>query len=70
MSSSKFFSAVLLAILYASYANAAPWPATARHPTHRVRSLGSRALKVETFHPKSIFKVCLLSLLSLAPAAG
>lgn len=36
--------------------HAAPWPVYARHSTHRVRTLGKRGLKVETYHPKTSFK--------------
>ncbi|KAJ8074564.1 hypothetical protein PM082_015466 [Marasmius tenuissimus] len=51
----KFFSSVLLAVLYASFGNAAPSTSSARHTTHRVRSIGS-GLKVEAFHPQSDYK--------------
>lgn len=52
----KLFSSVLLALLYASTATAAPWPTTSKHSTHRVRNVG-RDLKIETFHPESSYEV-------------
>lgn len=51
----KLFSSVLLALLYASTATAAPWPTTSKHSTHRVRNVG-RDLKIETFHPESSYE--------------
>ncbi|KAK7038840.1 hypothetical protein VNI00_010470 [Paramarasmius palmivorus] len=51
----KFFSSVLLAVLYATYSNAAPWPTSAKHGTHRVRNIG-RGLSVEAFHPTTDYK--------------
>ncbi|KAJ8087751.1 hypothetical protein PM082_006588 [Marasmius tenuissimus] len=51
----KFFSSVLLAVLCATCGNAAPWPTSSKHSTHRVRSLGN-GLKVESFHPSSNYK--------------
>ncbi|KAJ8087744.1 hypothetical protein PM082_006581 [Marasmius tenuissimus] len=51
----KFFSSVLLAVLYASYGNAAPSTTGANHSTHRVRNLG-RGLQVEAFHPASNYQ--------------
>ncbi|KAF9261837.1 hypothetical protein L218DRAFT_474630 [Marasmius fiardii PR-910] len=53
----KFFSSVLLAVLYSSSANAlalAP-PTTAKLSTHHVRDLPS-GVKVTVFHPESDFK--------------
>ncbi|KAF9262621.1 hypothetical protein L218DRAFT_1038883 [Marasmius fiardii PR-910] len=55
VSFNKFFSSVLLAVLYATQASAAPWPVSSKHGTHRTRLIG-RDLKVETFHPPSDFK--------------
>ena len=52
----KFFSSVLLAVLYASFSNAVPSASDAKHSTHRVRHIG-RGLKVETFHPASTYEV-------------
>jgi len=52
----KFFSSVLLAVLYASYGNAAPSEIGSKHATHRKRSLG-RGLEVEAFHPTSNYQV-------------
>ncbi|KAF9261307.1 hypothetical protein L218DRAFT_1046845 [Marasmius fiardii PR-910] len=51
----KYFSSVLLAVLYASYGNAVPWPAGAKHATHFVRSVPS-GVGVNVFHPKSGYK--------------
>ncbi|KAF9261300.1 hypothetical protein L218DRAFT_946124 [Marasmius fiardii PR-910] len=51
----KFFSSVFLAVLYATHGNAAPWPMSAKHATHRVRSLG-KGVQVEVFHPSSDYK--------------
>ncbi|KAI3616646.1 putative extracellular elastinolytic metalloproteinase precursor [Moniliophthora roreri] len=45
----KILSSVLLAILYASSTDAKP-------STHRVRTVGRRALKVESYHPPTTFK--------------
>ncbi|KAF9261828.1 hypothetical protein L218DRAFT_945793 [Marasmius fiardii PR-910] len=47
--------AVLLAVLSASRVDAAPWPASSKHSTHHVRHIGHN-LKVEAFHPKSIYE--------------
>ncbi|KAH9030751.1 Fungalysin metallopeptidase-domain-containing protein [Lactarius pseudohatsudake] len=56
---SKLFTSVLIALLYASSTSANPWPSTSKHATHRTRSLGADGtLKLETFHPESIFEVC------------
>ncbi|KAF9460273.1 Fungalysin metallopeptidase-domain-containing protein [Collybia nuda] len=56
MASFKFLPFLLLAI-YASIAQAAPWPIHARHATHRVRHIGRRALKLDTFQPKGTYKI-------------
>ncbi|KAH9167272.1 Fungalysin metallopeptidase-domain-containing protein [Lactarius sanguifluus] len=54
---SKLLSSVLIALLYVSNTSANPWPSTSRHATHRTRSLGADGtLKLETFHPESIFE--------------
>ncbi|ESK83701.1 putative extracellular elastinolytic metalloproteinase precursor [Moniliophthora roreri MCA 2997] len=45
----KILSSVLLAIVYASSTDAGP-------STHRVRTVGSRALKIESYHPPTTFK--------------
>uniref|UniRef100_A0A0W0GDM7 Extracellular metalloproteinase n=2 Tax=Moniliophthora roreri TaxID=221103 RepID=A0A0W0GDM7_MONRR len=45
----KILSSVLLAIVYASSTDAKP-------STHRVRTVGSRALKIESYHPPTTFK--------------
>ena len=47
---------VLLAII--SSVQATPYPSFLKHSTHRVRHVG-RGLKVEVYHPKNTFKVCL-----------
>ncbi|KAF5344346.1 hypothetical protein D9758_013266 [Tetrapyrgos nigripes] len=54
--SNPFFSSILLAILFASFANAMPWRRTVKHGTHRTRVVGKRGLQLETFHPRSNFK--------------
>ncbi|KAF5351188.1 hypothetical protein D9756_008180 [Leucocoprinus leucothites] len=51
----KFFTSVLLAIAYAGTASAAPWPASSKHTTHRLRQV-TRDLEIETFHPASTFE--------------
>ncbi|KAL0062589.1 hypothetical protein AAF712_010523 [Marasmius tenuissimus] len=51
----KFFSAVFLAVLCATYGNAAPSPTGSKHSTHRVRSLDN-GLTVELFHPSSSYQ--------------
>ncbi|KAH8981283.1 Fungalysin metallopeptidase-domain-containing protein [Lactarius hatsudake] len=54
---SKLLSSVLIALLYASTTNATPFLSTSKHTTHRARSLGADgSLKLETFHPESIFE--------------
>ncbi|KAI9453867.1 metalloprotease [Lactarius psammicola] len=54
---SKLLSSVLIALLYASTTSATPWPSTSKHATHRTRSVGADgSLKLETFHPESIFE--------------
>ncbi|KAH9013760.1 Fungalysin metallopeptidase-domain-containing protein, partial [Lactarius hengduanensis] len=51
------FTSVLIALLYASSTSANPWPSTSKHATHCTRSLGADGtLKLETFHPESIFE--------------
>jgi hypothetical protein len=54
--SSKFLSAVYLAVVCASGAVAAPWAQDAKHATHRVREI-SPTLKLETYHPESTYEV-------------
>lgn len=57
--SGSFFSSIIVAaVLSATCVDAAPWPIHARHATHRTRHIGKRALKIESYHPKSTFKVC------------
>ncbi|KAF9261303.1 hypothetical protein L218DRAFT_1046833 [Marasmius fiardii PR-910] len=51
----KYFSSVLLAILYASYGTATPWPTSAEHTTHFARTVPS-GVEVNVFHPKSQYK--------------
>ncbi|KAF8156607.1 metallo proteinase 10 [Crassisporium funariophilum] len=52
----KSFFPLLLAALLSTSVQAAPWPVYSRHATHRVRTIGKRQLKVESYHPKSTFK--------------
>ncbi|KAG7094653.1 hypothetical protein E1B28_005476 [Marasmius oreades] len=52
---SRFFSSVLLAVLYASYGKAAARPGDVKFSTHHVRDLGN-GVKVEVFHPPSNYK--------------
>ncbi|KAL0957837.1 hypothetical protein HGRIS_000022 [Hohenbuehelia grisea] len=54
VSFNKFFKSVLLAVMVASSATAAPYPGSAKHATHRTRELGK--VTVETFNPKSTFE--------------
>ncbi|KAI9453871.1 hypothetical protein BJY52DRAFT_1213963 [Lactarius psammicola] len=54
---SKLLSSVLIALLYASTTSATPWLSTLKHATHRTRTVGADgSLKLETFHPESIFE--------------
>lgn len=68
-SSRKLFVSVLLAVgSYSTlFAEAAPWPATSKHATHRVREI-RRDLQVETFHPDSTYEVRDRSLASIFSA--
>jgi extracellular elastinolytic metalloproteinase len=50
MFTKKFFASVLLAVVCASSALAAPWSADVKHATHRLRIVG-RELKLDTYHP-------------------
>ncbi|TFK72841.1 hypothetical protein BDN72DRAFT_926148 [Pluteus cervinus] len=52
----QFLSSFFLAVIYASVADAAPWPQHATHHTHRVRHYG-RDVQVVTFHPPNTFQV-------------
>ncbi|KAK0201228.1 Fungalysin metallopeptidase-domain-containing protein [Desarmillaria ectypa] len=49
-------SPILLAILFARFSYAAPWPAAAKHATRRLRTVG-RDLNIDAYHPKSTFKI-------------
>ncbi|KAJ7799933.1 Fungalysin metallopeptidase-domain-containing protein [Mycena olivaceomarginata] len=52
----KFFaSALFLAIVYASSGLAAPWPASLKYATNRLRIAG-RGLQLNTFHPESTYQ--------------
>ncbi|KAG5637838.1 hypothetical protein H0H81_003043 [Sphagnurus paluster] len=51
----RFFASVFLAVVYASVAEAAPWPESSKHATHRSRNVG-RGLQLEVFHPDTTFK--------------
>jgi extracellular elastinolytic metalloproteinase len=53
----KSFFPLLLANLLANYVEAAPWPGYAKHSTHRRRTIGKRAVNIESYHPKNTFKV-------------
>jgi extracellular elastinolytic metalloproteinase len=59
----KFFTAVLLAVVYASSVTAIPAPApvfsSPTHTTHRRRELRS-GLTLETYHPASTYEVKIL----------
>lgn len=37
-------------------ANAAPWPISSKHATHRRHILGQKRAEIETYHPRSSFK--------------
>lgn len=52
----KSFFPLLLATLFANHVEAAPWPSYAKHSTHRRRTIGKRAVTIDTFHPKNTFK--------------
>ncbi|KAF8331552.1 Fungalysin metallopeptidase-domain-containing protein [Amanita rubescens] len=49
-----FRFAILASIIVMT--NAAPWPVYARHPTHRIRTIGKRRTQVVTFQPKPLYK--------------
>ncbi|KAJ7315186.1 hypothetical protein DFH08DRAFT_972213 [Mycena albidolilacea] len=51
----SFASALLLAIVYASSGLAAPWPASLKDATNRLRIAG-RGLQLNTFHPESTYQ--------------
>ncbi|KAH9477315.1 Extracellular metalloproteinase MEP [Psilocybe cubensis] len=55
--SKSFISFITAAILATSYVEAAPFPEYTRHATHMTRYIGKRALKLESYHPKSSFNV-------------
>ncbi|KAI0045239.1 hypothetical protein FA95DRAFT_1495726 [Auriscalpium vulgare] len=53
----KLLTSVLVAVLYASSAAAAPWPVDARHTTHRTRLVGRDAtVELQAFHPESTYE--------------
>ncbi|TFK49223.1 hypothetical protein OE88DRAFT_1713503 [Heliocybe sulcata] len=54
-SAKKLLASVLLAVTFASGTLAAPWDASAKYATHRVREI-SRDLKLETYHPESSYE--------------
>ncbi|KAG9127827.1 hypothetical protein FRC07_008837 [Ceratobasidium sp. 392] len=45
-----------VAILIAQGAIAAPWDRISRHTTHRVRSVGPRGAKFQSYHPEPVFE--------------
>ncbi|KAG7087167.1 hypothetical protein E1B28_013147 [Marasmius oreades] len=51
----SFFVAVLAAVLCASLSEAAPWPASSKHATHRRRLVG-RGVSLESYHPQPKFQ--------------
>ncbi|KAF5388274.1 hypothetical protein D9615_000288 [Tricholomella constricta] len=51
----KFFASVFLAVVYASVTEAAPWPGSVKHATHRSRKVG-RGVALEAFHPETSFQ--------------
>ncbi|KAJ6626700.1 Fungalysin metallopeptidase-domain-containing protein [Mycena sp. CBHHK59/15] len=51
----KFFTSVLLAVLYASSSLAAPSPIGSKHATHRTREI-ARGVKLEIYHPASTYE--------------
>ncbi|KAF9460264.1 Fungalysin metallopeptidase-domain-containing protein [Collybia nuda] len=53
---SRLFAATFLAIVYASVSRAAPHENNVNHATHRIRTVGSRGLQLETFHPASTYQ--------------
>ncbi|KAG9217485.1 hypothetical protein CCMSSC00406_0008597 [Pleurotus cornucopiae] len=50
----RFFTAVFLAVAYASVSQAVPFEQDVKHATHRIREIG-RGLKVEVFHPPTSY---------------
>ena len=56
----KSFLPLLVTVFLATISSvqATPYPSFTKHATHRVRHVG-RGLKVEVYHPKNTFKVCL-----------
>ena len=62
----KSFFPLLVATLLATYVDAVPWPSYAKHSTHRRRTIGKRAVNIESFHPKNTFKVIILNVYNIA----
>ncbi|KAI0045234.1 hypothetical protein FA95DRAFT_1495706 [Auriscalpium vulgare] len=53
----QLLTSVLVAVLYASSAAAAPWPVDARHTTHRTHLVGRAAsVELQAFHPESTYE--------------
>jgi hypothetical protein len=52
----KFFTAVYLAIAFASTSFAAPWPSSSKLSSRRSHVLG-RGLQLEAYHPESTLEV-------------
>jgi hypothetical protein len=53
---STLLAKIALAAMLGSGALAAPWPQSAKHSTHSIRSLQS-GVKLESYHPESKFEV-------------
>ncbi len=63
VSFNKFFSSVFLAVVYASSVGAVPLTSSAKHATHRTRSLANN-LEIEVFNPPSTYEVRKLATVS------
>ncbi|KAH9020571.1 Fungalysin metallopeptidase-domain-containing protein [Lactarius pseudohatsudake] len=57
VSFAKLLAPALFAFLSVRTASATPWPSKIQHNTHRTHYIGAdRSLKLEAFHPESIFE--------------
>ncbi|KAI0058528.1 hypothetical protein BV25DRAFT_1829964 [Artomyces pyxidatus] len=52
----KLLTSVLVALLYASTSAAVPYPFSAKHATHRVRTVGRDSTKIVVYHPESTYE--------------